>query len=287
MSTVHRTARKLYLPLEMALRILESTESLTDIITLALTAPVFNAVWITYKASILAAVVPRSIECYPEALQLYNRFQRLSRSRDEDAVTRCQRLRSAERVVTSVRDHYIEKYLWKENILRNYTMASRERQSFTRAFYYLWGIVLTTTRFSNTSFQDTPQIYPPPRWEDIIPVSEISTLMALMYDDRLGVIIRRAYGVYTTFNCLRFAEYDRWRRCCTRILRNDYFYHDCLNFWLRFPGINSIPYTIDTTDSTISLKLFVEVRSKLINISDEEFDTIIAAVQATYPGSGY
>lgn len=49
------------------------------------------------------------------------------------------------------RTHYIEKYLSKEKRLRDYTMATRERQSFTRAFYYLWEMVLTES-FNSTNF---------------------------------------------------------------------------------------------------------------------------------------
>ena len=228
LSTVPRSARKIDLPLEMALKILEYADSLNDVIALALTAPVFNAVWIAYKADVLAAVVPRSLECYAEALDLYNTFQRLSDSKDEDTVRRFQRLLAAARIAASVRDHFRKTYHSAQKGRPGYTMTSLELQRFISGFYYLWKVVITACfSDSDEGLPTDPEL---PAVQEIFSVCEV-TIMAHSSDARLGVLLRRAYGIYTPQDHMRYATYQRWRNCCTALWRNDDFHRQRHLLW--------------------------------------------------------
>ncbi|KAG6986551.1 hypothetical protein G7Y79_00078g100050 [Physcia stellaris] len=169
------SARKLDLPLETALRILEYADSLNDVIALALTAPVFNAVWIAYKADVLAAVVPRSLECYAEALDLYNTFQRLSDSKDEDTVRRFRRLLAAARIAALVRDHFCKNYHSAQKGREGYTMTSLELERFISGFYYLWKVVITACfSDSDEGLPTNPEL---PVVQEIFSVCEVAQLL--------------------------------------------------------------------------------------------------------------
>ena len=265
LSTVPRSAGKLDLPLEMALKILEYADSLNDVIALALTAPVFNAVWIAYKADVLAAVVPRSLECYAEALKLYNTFQRLSHSEDEDTLRRFQRILSAARIATSVRDHFCKNYHSAGKGRQGYTMTSLELQRFISGFYYTWKVVIIACfSDSETGLPSNPEL---PGAQENFPVCEI-TIMAQSSDARLGVLLRRAYGIYTPHDHMRYATYQRWRNCCIALWRNDDFFHQRHLLWAAL-RMRPEPYYSAEDSCGKYLEFLCEARRKLYQSPEE------------------
>ena len=247
---------RLDLPAEIALRILQYADCMPDVFALILTAPIFNGIWITYKTDVRSAVLPRSIECYPEAMQLYTTWRQLSGRGDEGAFLRHERLLAAARCATSVRDLFVANYSGKyvvrtpkyklscnsdlrrdhearmmygypwENeftlsMLPDYTLTNRERKSFIRAFYYLWETLIIAS-FNKTGL---PEDYALPNLEDVTPVREMIKWISLNADPRLQALIRKAYSAYTPQDHARYATYERWRRC-SQVLRSGPYHNN-------------------------------------------------------------
>ena len=138
------------LPAELILAILENLE-LSDLYSTIRAAQIFNNVWKSHTAPISAASLARSIECYPEALQLEKAMQRRTFHRFELPLKRHKRLVLAAKCVSAAYETFLQDYL-KEPTLGGrfhfhefYEDNEEDRVAFKRAFYWFWRLALSAT----------------------------------------------------------------------------------------------------------------------------------------------
>ncbi|KAG7005303.1 hypothetical protein G7Y79_00020g048310 [Physcia stellaris] len=138
------------LPVELILAILENLD-LSDLYSAIRAAPIFNRVWRLHTASISAASLARSIECYPEALQLDQALQSTTFHRFESPLKRHNRLVLATKCVSAAYQTFLQDYL-KEYRLGGrfrfyefYEDNEEDRMAFKRAFYWFWRLALSET----------------------------------------------------------------------------------------------------------------------------------------------
>lgn len=138
------------LPAELILYILKNLD-LSDLYAAIRAARVFNSVWRLHTATISAASLTRSIECYPEALQLEEAVTRRKFHKPEQLLKKHNRLVRAAKCVSVAYEIFLQDYL-KEYRLGGrfrfhefYEDNKQDRVAFKRAFYWFWRLALTAS----------------------------------------------------------------------------------------------------------------------------------------------
>ena len=225
-------------PHELILNVLESTDSLSDLVALINTAPIFNNVWKTRTASISAALLSTTIECYPQALSLEEVLHPEAPVGFEMILQRHTRIVKAARCVNEAWNlfqlDFALEYLGDSSKSLSLLHYRDHRHDFKSMLYYMWRLVgasaykpfkLPADLCSN--LRQLPQRY-------FLPLCEVTVWLGGKVSTQLKRALARMRNVYCPCDRVRFSYQDRWRVCCEELwnlgcftkCHNDYFVQD-------------------------------------------------------------
>ena len=225
MSTYREPSALPKLPAEIALYIMETVESLSDLKSLILTAPLFNNLWRLHTVSISFAMLSRHIECFPEALRLEEAvYPRLSVGFGS-VVARHERIVCAASFVSDMYELFREHFPQLSGGDYPYNVYNRRvpflgkdlYNYFQRSFYWLW-LLVVTANYKPFEFQ-TPLDPFLLEKDDILSLCEL-IIWAKSIPQRSSdsdKVFRKANRIYPRNDRKRCAQSRRWHICCTNV----------------------------------------------------------------------
>ena len=225
------------LPAEILLYTFQAVDSIADLKSLILTAPMFNDLWKTHTAVISSAVLSKDIECMDEALEV------------EEAVypnglgiERHKRIISAASLVSNLYEAFLsQQHDRRYQYIGSEPTESECRRSFKRSFYWLWMLVVTS-QYKPFALQQSLDPFPLRR-KDVLSLCELT----IWFSDDMYVapcqFIRKAYRIYRREDRIRCAQSRRWQICCWHLWRQPQFKRIRLAHWALDIGLlRSEPY---------------------------------------------
>ena len=224
-SQIHPTI--LDFPHELILTVLESIDSLSDLAALINTAPIFNNVWKSRTASISAALLSTTIECYPQALSLEEELHPEAPAGFEMNLQRHSRIVKAARCANEAWNifqlHFTLEYLSDSSESLSLLHYRDHRNDFKLMLYYMWRVVgasaykpfkLPADLCSN--LRRLPRRY-------ILPLCEVTAWLGGKSSTQLKRTLARMRRVYCPCDRVRFAYRNRWRKCCEELWNSGFF----------------------------------------------------------------
>ena len=228
------------LPNEIVLCIMEELESTTDLMSLILTARLFNDIWKRHTHLISAAVLRNSMECFPNAKKLEETVHPERPVGFHAAIARHTRMLRAAQYISYMYELFKSNYPTAPFRKRN-----QDRIWFHTSFYFLWQHVVTASykpfRFLYESRTDDP--FPMPEEDNILTLCELIVWIRNIRDRAAASdrIFRRANRIYrhrwcdddnnsrynastrTSITRKRLSQSKRWSDCCAAVWYHPWF----------------------------------------------------------------
>lgn len=227
------------LPAEIVLHIMEVADSSSDLMSLILTASIFNDLWRLHIVSISSAVLSRSFGCFDEAKKLEEAVHPRISVGFEAALARHVRMVRAAKFVSDVHELFVKDYLGGLQTLRTPLLHEEECVAFRRSLYRLW-LHLVTAHFKPLKFREPVHPFPLMKDEILALCELIVFIKRLTYNrtsetDKLFLIPHRIYRRKDRRRC---AQSQRWQICCTEMWHQPSFVHARREHWYRDLGFN-------------------------------------------------
>ena len=245
------------LPAEIVLCVMEELKSPTDLISLILTARVFNDLWKRHTHTISTAVLNNSLDCYPDAKALDEIVHPEPPFGFPAASARHTRMIRAAQYISYMYE------LFKSNYRRApFPNKNGDRIWFQTSFYFLWQHVVTASykpfRFRHQSHVDDSLPLPPE--DSILTLCELIVWIRLIRDRAAASdrIFRRANRIYrrrssrdnnNNSNIIirdnnnssssrsspknRLSQSKRWSSCCAAVWYHPWFEVIRKDYWAR------------------------------------------------------
>ena len=232
MSKPHKSPGLPDLPVEIVLYILQATDSLSNLKSLILTAPLFNNVWKVYTASISRRVFSKNIECFNEILKIEEAVHPKLAAGFGPALECVKRITSAACLASSAYGDYILNYSrnsFYQNLLvpcgsgrEEFCLRDPEnRRSFKRSFYCLWMLVVTSEYKPLVPRQPLNPF--PLRSRDVLYLCELTAWIVSSVSPPPSSLFRKASRIYNLKDHVRCLQNRRWGLCCISLWQQPHF----------------------------------------------------------------
>lgn len=231
------------LPAEILLYTFQGVDSVADLKSLILTAPMFNDLRKSHTAVISSAVLSKDIECIDDSLELEEAVYP-----NGLAIERHKRIISAASLVSNLYEAFLsQQHGRRYQYIGSEPTESKCRGSFKRSFYWLWMLVVTS-QYKPFALQQSLDPFPLRR-KDVLSLCELT----IWFSDEMYVapyqFIRKAYRIYRCEDRIRCAQSRRWQIGCWDLWQQPQFENIRLAHWTLDIGLlRSEPYHSPPTE---------------------------------------